>query len=151
MTKAILAVTAMTIVGLVGSTAWYTVQARSADAAAMKYESWARDQKLVTIEFVVTVPTDAGWDDEPLYLSGSAPGLGAWDPQGVPLLRRADGKHHATAELMSGVEHTFRVNRGSPESVECGTSGAEIPLHRIVPGRSGTFELTLPPWTDQAP
>ena len=119
MHKLILAVIVPLAIG--GVFTWYDLQARQAVAQANDFENWARQQKLVSVEFVVSAPNDATLGEQILYLCDAT--LGAWDPGALPLERRADGKYHATVELMSGIEHAFTISRGTRLAVECGSDG----------------------------
>src|SRR5438105_3459321 len=112
MKKAIYAVLAVAVLLLIGILGWYMIDTRRAEARSTNFETWAKNQKPVAIEFVISAPPETP-ADQPLFLSGSDAALGAWDGAGVRLEKRDDGKYHGNIELMSGIEHAFKVTRGT--------------------------------------
>src|SRR5204863_406550 len=80
-------------------------------------ETWAKNQKPVAIEFVVSAPKETP-ADQPLFLSGNDAAMGVWDGAGVRMEKRDDGKYHASVDLMSGIDHAFKVTRGTWGTVE---------------------------------
>lgn len=78
----------------------------------------------VSVRFVVTAPADTP-PDATLYLAGSAPALGGWKADGLPLTKSPDGTWTATADLPPDTE--FKITRGSWETVEKSAHGGERP------------------------
>src|SRR5262245_2196105 len=103
MKKTILALVGVAIVVLVAIFAWYVIDTRQAEARSNDFEAWAKNQKAIPIEFVISAPADTTPTGQTLYLSGGDATLGAWDAAGVPMEKGADGKYRATVELMSGI------------------------------------------------
>jgi hypothetical protein len=128
---------------------WYAAEVWQIDAAEARFERWARAQRMVDVEFVVTAPGDA--DDAAVYLCGSAPGLRGWEPAGVPLQRAADGKYRALVKLMSGVEHAFRLTRGSSHAAEVAEDGTTIAVRTTMIAGAGTVEISVAGWDDAGP
>lgn len=128
---------------------WEKERGWAATAAADRYEEWAKSQRMIEVEFVVS-PPPATPEDEPLYLRGRAPAFGGLDSPGVHLVRSADGKYRATVELLSGIEQTFCVTRGNNESIEAdASSGAPNWRNEIIAGKDAV-EVTVDRWVDTA-
>jgi len=94
-----------------------------------------------------------------LYLTGDAPELGAWRPNAVPLVRRADGKYVSRVGLEKGKAIQFKVTRGTWRTQERGPIADEtvpyaedIPNRTYtVPGEGGTVEAAPATWQDLEP
>lgn len=142
----IVALFALTFGGLGG---WYLAHTRSSESAAEQYESWAKAQKLVPVLFVVTAPPETP-KDQTLYLSGSAPELMAWDAAGVPMDHQPDGTWTKEVMLMSGIEHEFKVTRGTWGTVERGPNNQDMPNRTCKPeGTSPKVTVTVASWNDE--
>ncbi|CAN5712895.1 hypothetical protein BH09PLA1_BH09PLA1_19230 [soil metagenome] len=129
---------------------WYMEQGHRAMAAADSYEVWAKQQRMIQVEFIVS-PPDATLEGESLYLCGRAPALGGFAPAGVKLVRSSDGKYRAAVELLSGIEQLFCVTRGSYESIEADpTEGRPHWRSEVIVGRDAV-ELKVSCWADNAP
>jgi hypothetical protein len=135
------------VVGTLGIDGWYARQARQIESQTAAYAEWASDQRLVTTEFGVIAPADTP-PGQTLYLSGSAPGMGGWHPAGLRLERRSDGKYYGSVESMSGVEHSFRLTRGTAATAECGPEGETLPCRTLAPQASSTLEIRVARWAD---
>src|SRR5438552_10666388 len=147
MKKVILALLAVAALFLIGILGWYMIDTRRAEARSNNFESWAKNQKPVAIEFVITAPPETP-ADQPLFLSGSDGTLGAWDGAGVRLEKKDDGKYHASVELLSGIDHAFKVTRGTWGTVERGADGGETPNHTFTPDKPQKIEATVAKWVD---
>jgi len=87
-----------------------------------------------------------------LFLTGDAPELGAWKPNGVPLVLRSDGKYVTRVGLTKGGTVQFKVTRGTWSTQERGASAEDIPNHTYeVPGEGGTAAVTTLTWQDLEP
>jgi predicted alpha/beta superfamily hydrolase len=147
MKRAILGLVAVAILVLLGILGWYMVDTRQAEARSNDFESWAKNQKMVPIEFVVTAPAETP-ADQPLFVSGNAGALGAWDGAGVRLEKQSDGKYHGTVELMSGIDHAFKITRGTWGTVERAADGGEIPNHTLTAEKPQTVDVAVATWVD---
>lgn len=148
MKRILLVALAVLVVPLAGIWGWQYVRSRQAESQAQAHADWASQQKMVSVEFVVAAPQGTP-ADQTLYLSGSAPTLGNWDAAGLPLERGADGKYRGKAELMSGVEHSFKVTRGTWGTVEKGAGGEELPNRAVTGKEGGTVEVQVAMWVDE--
>lgn len=87
-----------------------------------------------------------------LFLTGNAPELGAWKPNGVPLVLRSDGKYVTRVGLAKGSTVQFKVTRGTWATQERGASAEDIPNHTYaVPEDGGTAAVTTLTWQDLEP
>ena len=102
MKRALIVVVVLFALPLLAIGGWYQMHSRESASQADQYEAWAKNQKPVPVEFVVTAPPETP-ADQILYLSGNDAALGAWDGAGVPLSKGADGKYHGTVDLLSGI------------------------------------------------
>jgi len=117
---------------------WYLARTSSDQAEADRFVDWTRQQKMVPVKFVVTAPANTK-EGQILYICGSAPTLGAWqEDAGVPMTKGPDGKWTATVEVMSGLEHAFKVNRGTWSTVEIDKDDKDIPDRKFVADKENT-------------
>jgi predicted alpha/beta superfamily hydrolase len=106
-------------------------------------------QAVVLFEVTSSSTTPVGAS---LYLAGNAPELGGWNPKGVPLVLRADGKYVARAALTKGSTVQLKVTRGTWATQERGPSGEDVPNHLFtVPDEGGTAQVTTATWQDMEP
>ena len=103
----------------------------------------ARDS--VTIEWVVQVPKDTP-KDSALFVIGSPAELGAWNPPGHALVRRADGAFTARARFKPGVTVEYKITRGSWETVEKGPNGEEIANRVLKVEKDAVIEIEIASW-----
>jgi putative esterase/starch binding protein with CBM20 domain len=129
------------------SSVWIMVTAHNSQADSDKYVNWALAQKEVPVHFAVTVPPQTP-KDQTLYISGDASVLGNWDAAGVPMERNPDGTYTATVQLMSGIEHAFKVTRGTWGTVERGPNNSEIPDHLFTARDETTVSSNVTTWVD---
>jgi hypothetical protein len=102
--------------------------------------------KEVPVEFLVTVPPTTPLTDI-VYL---ATDVSNWNPQAVRL-DRIDGERYRTVlRLASGTKFTFRVTRGSWNSVAVGQDGLEQPpISFFVPEVDAySRKVTVDAWSD---
>src|SRR5438477_12853252 len=140
---------------LIGVGAWYVGYTRGIEreAAAMQtqanqYVEWAKVQKMVPVEILAEAPAETP-KDQMLYVSGSAPSMGAWDAAGAVMEKKPDGKYHAKLDVMSGIEHAFKITRGTWSTVERGEKGAEIENHTFVVDQPKTIDVKIASWVDE--
>ena len=102
--------------------------------------------KEVAVEFLVTVPPTTAITDI-VYL---ATDISDWNPQAVRL-DRVDGERYRTVlRLASGTQFSFRVTRGSWNSVAVGPDGLEEPpITFLVPEVDAySRKVTVAAWSD---
>jgi len=126
---------------------WITLAAHNSQADSDRYVNWALAQKLVPVHFMVTVPPETP-KDQTLYISGDASALGNWDAAGVPMERGPDGTYAATVQLMSGIQHAYKITRGTWGTVERGPSNSEIPDHQFTARDETTVSSNVATWVD---
>lgn len=149
MTKTIGAVLVLGAVAFGGVGGWYLSQEAAERARADEFDTWAKQQKVVDVKFIVRVPSETPGDQQ-LYLSGSAAEMGAWQAAGVPLARQPDGTYVASVPVMSGIEHAFKINRSTWGTVERGAAGEEIPNHTFTAKDDKTaVEVQVASWVDK--
>ena len=147
MKKMMLAFIVLLMVGLAGIGGWALNMTHQSRATADEYVQWAQNQKIVPVQFIITVPPETP-KNQTLYLSGDASEMGNWDGAGVPLHRQADGTYQASVDLLSGIPHRFKVTRGTWGTVERGTGGVDIDDHTFT-GQAGTVvQSTVLTWVD---
>lgn len=137
-----------------GFMGWYVahsdaVAAEQAREKADEYINWARKLRLVPVTIVVKPPADTP-PGQGLYVSGSAPELGAW-VDFKPLQPQPDGTWTATVEVMSGLQHEFKVTRGNWATVEEAERGKEMAnrAFSIEPEKDeGRVEAVVTRWRD---
>ena len=123
----------------------YVQQTRSATDRAVERIS---DPTEVTIDFIVDAPEGTP-PDQPLYLSGSSPRLGNWDPAGVRMERGEDGRYHRAVKLLRNMAYDYKVTRGTWSTVERTADDQEMPNRSIQPLADGDVELHVGTWTDK--
>jgi len=98
----------------------------------------------VTFEVSVGVDHPAG---APVWVTGEAPTLGAWNPRGIRLYKRSDGKFVGQARVPAGTTSRFALTRGSWSTSERLADGSEAPLRTLtVGGEARTEVLTVERW-----
>jgi len=147
MRRAIIAVFAVFIVGLLAIIGWYVNYTNQIKAELTQYESESASHKKVTVEIAVTPPANTP-KDQVLYLSGSVPALGNWDAAGVQLRPGNDGRHHAQVELLSGLDYSFKVTRGTWGTVEADANGKDVADRTFKAGVDQRVDVTVANWID---
>lgn len=86
--------------------------------------------RMIPVRFEFRIPDDPSTDT--VYLAGSLPELGGWNPAGVPL--QLVNSHHAFAELRlpAGSSLEYKITRGSWPTVEKSEEGADIANRRLL-------------------
>lgn len=96
------------------------------------------------VEFRVRVPEQPV--AEAVFLAGSTPELGTWDPAGVALVRDGDA-WTTTVPMAPGTRFAFKITRGSWDTVEKGPNGEEIADRMGVAG-DGVIAVDVARWAD---
>jgi len=136
------------IIAFAGIGGWYYYHTNQIEGETNQYVDWAKNQKMVDVEFIVTAPAAETPKDQMLYISGDAPNLGVWDGAGLALKKGDDGKYHGTVQLLSGIEHAFKVTRGTWSTVERAADGGEIPNHTFTVEKPEKVKVTVASWVD---
>ncbi|WPB77190.1 alpha/beta hydrolase-fold protein [Archangium violaceum] len=98
--------------------------------------------------FVVAVPATTPPDDD-IYLAGGHELLGGWNPAGVKLYKAMNSSYAIELSFTPDASLEYKVTRGSWETVEKTSTGAELPnrLHKT----GGGFQrvsLSVGGWAD---
>src|SRR5262249_13526756 len=64
------------------------------------------------------------------------------------LKRQDDGKYHGSAQVMSGIEHAFKVTRGTWSTVERAADGSDIANHTFTAANPEKLEVAVASWVD---
>jgi enterochelin esterase-like enzyme len=147
MTKMMIASVVVLLVGLAGIGGWALNSMHQSTASGDQYMQWAQSQKMVPVEFAVTVPAETP-GDQTIYLSGDAAEMGNWQAAGVPLHRGADGKYHGTVTMLSGIDHKYKVTRGTWGTVERGPGGVDMPDRAFTGEPAAVVEAAVQTWVD---
>jgi predicted alpha/beta superfamily hydrolase len=137
-------------VALLGIGGWYVAHTRATEAelnqAVADYET--RKQP-ASVTFTVAAPPNTP-KEQILYLSGSVPALGSWDAAGVPLARSDEGKYTATVpDLLTGMEYSFKVTRGTWGTVETDPAGKDIANRTFTAAKDGKVDVAIAEWVDK--
>lgn len=93
-----------------------------------------------TVYIAATVPDGTG----PLYITGSVPALGPWNPRGAEMVK--DGKYRVyafTAPRGTALEYKFTLGSWSTEAL--GEDGKPHPgNYRLIVGEESIYEVTIP-------
>jgi len=85
---------------------------------------------------------------EPVYLAGSTHAAGNWKADGFLMKRRADGQFQAHFSLAADESMSFKLTRGSWQTVEKNASGADV-ANRVVTGADGpTVHIVVQVWAN---
>lgn len=99
------------------------------------------------VTFEVAAPENTP-EDQTLYIAGSVPALGNWDAAGLALQRDEDGIHRATVELLTDVEYTFKITRGTWGTVERTADDQDLPDRVLRPDGEQTVRVAVARWID---
>jgi len=108
------------------------------------------EAKLVAVTFEVTVPE---WTPGVVYLVGSHPAVGDWNPSAVAMTKVSDTLWTHTADILDGTTFDFKITRGNWETVMKGADGNEeltnLPI-TVDYGTDGTqtYAYTVLNWRD---
>ncbi|HWP40565.1 MAG TPA: alpha/beta hydrolase-fold protein [Tepidisphaeraceae bacterium] len=147
MKRALLVVFALFFLLAVAIAGWYAVHTRQIQAELERYKAWGSARRPVKVTFEVE-PCPGTPADQPLWISGNAPEMGGWDGAGVPLTRGQDGKYRGSIQVLSGIEYSYKVTRGSWSTVERGPQGQEIPNRTLIVEQDTTIPITIATWVD---
>jgi hypothetical protein len=102
--------------------------------------------KDVPVEFLVTVPPTTPINAD-VYISTDASG---WNPQAIKLDRIDGQRYRAVRRLASGTKFSFRVTRGTWNTVEIGENGLAADVHSFVINEvdSQSRRVTVFGWSD---
>ncbi len=90
-------------------------------------ETIAKD-RMVQVEFDVAVPDSTPLDAK-IFVAGNAGSVGNWKPDGLVLVRSADGHYRAAQTVPSGI-FEFKLTQGNWESIEVSLNGRGISNRR---------------------
>lgn len=103
------------------------------------------------VRFIVHVPADTPADAS-VYIAGSLPSLGRWQPAGLKLSRQADGTHAVEVALESGRSIEFKVTRGSWQTVEKYADGTDRENRTAkISADTRRIEITVERWGSDKP
>jgi len=108
------------------------------------------EAKMVAVTFEVSVPE---WTPGVVYLVGSHPAVGDWNPGAVAMTKVSDTLWTHTADILDGTAFEFKITRGNWETVMKGSNGneelADLSL-TVNYGTDGTqlYEYTVLNWRD---
>lgn len=126
---------------------WYWTRTSAINSELAKFEADFKNKRMVKVDVAVAAPPETP-ADQPLYLAGSAPSLGNWEAAGVPLQKGPDGKHHATVEVMSGIEYGYKVTRGTWSTVERAAGDKDLPNRTLLVTNDSPVDVTVATWVD---
>lgn len=148
MKHTVLTSVAVLILALLAIGGWYLAESSRLESESEDFAQQAAAREMVEVSFVVAVP-DSTPADQIVYVSGSHPNLGAWQAAGLPLQRGEDGKYHGSAELLSGIEHEFKVTRGTWGTVERTADDQNLDNRPFVAKKGATIEAQVALWVDK--
>ena len=95
------------------------------------------------VSFVLHSTALNSW--EPVYLLGSHPALGSWQPRAVRLNWK-NGTYSAEVTIPTGEEFEYLFSRGGYRDVESDADGGEVRPHRAVAFEGLTLRHEVPAW-----
>lgn len=147
MRKVLASSISVVVIVFVAAVAWFALASHMTQAESDRYADWAKQQKLVPVRFQVTAPAETP-KDQTLFISGDASTLGNWDAAGIPMVRGTDGTYTATVQLLSGIQHAYKITRGTWGTVERGAGGVEIADHTFTASADTPVTSTILTWVD---
>ena len=112
--------------------------------------SQTAEAKLVVVTFEITVPE---WTPGTVYIVGSHPAVGDWNPGAVAMTKISDTLWTYTVDILDGTAFEFKFARGNWDTVMKGADGneelANLPI-TVDYGTDGTqlYEYTVLNWRD---
>ncbi|MDQ3264010.1 MAG: alpha/beta hydrolase-fold protein [Myxococcota bacterium] len=98
------------------------------------------------VTFEVTVPASHPVGS-PVWVTGNLPELGAWNPKGLRLYKRADGKFVGQVQVPANSPLEYALTRGSWSTSERLATGEEAPNRNLTVGsQAQTVPLTVGGW-----
>lgn len=147
MKSTVLALIAVLLIGLAGIGGWYLAEKSRLAGESEDFAAEAEARELVQVAFVVDVPETTP-DDQTVFVAGSHPELGAWQAAGLPLRRAEDGRYHGQCELLSGIEHEFKITRGTWSTVERDEQGEDLVNRPFRAEKDLTVDVAVAKWVD---
>lgn len=148
MKHTVLTLVAVLVVALLAIGGWYLAESSRLESESEDFAEQAAAREMIEVAFVVDVP-DSTPEDQIVYISGSHPNLGAWQAAGLPLQRGDDGKYHGRAELLSGIEHEFKITRGTWGTVERTADDQDLDNRPFVAKKDATVTAEVARWVDK--
>jgi predicted alpha/beta superfamily hydrolase len=84
--------------------------------------------------------------DSSIYITGSSPKLGNWDPALTPLVKQKDGSWEIAIPFSEGERLEFKFTKGSWAAEAVGANGAVPQNHSLTVVNDSTFEITIDNW-----
>jgi hypothetical protein len=100
----------------------------------------------ITVKVPAYTPENAG-----IFITGSSPELGGWDPSKVRLARNPDGSYGIALSVRPGSTLEYKYTRGSWDTVEKGADLSEVDNRRAVIEGTAAITDTVLNWTDKKP
>lgn len=148
MKHTVLTLVAVLLIALLAIGGWYFAESSRLQSESDAFAAESAAREMVEVSFLVDVPASTP-EDQIVYISGSHPNLGGWQAAGLPLQRGEDGKYHAKAELLSGIQHEFKITRGTWGTVERDAEDQDMPNRPLVAEESKTIEVAVAEWVDK--
>ncbi|MEM1028502.1 MAG: alpha/beta hydrolase-fold protein, partial [Planctomycetota bacterium] len=139
---------AVLLIALLAIGGWYVAESSRLQSESDAFAAESAAREIVEVTFLVDVP-DSTPADQIVYISGSHPNLGGWQAAGLPLQRGEDGKYHGSTELLSGIQHEFKITRGTWGTVERDADDQDIPNRPLVAEANQTIEVAVAEWVDK--
>lgn len=102
-----------------------------------------------TLTWSVSVPAGTPEDTE-LFMAGSIPALGPWQPNTFRMQRTPSGRFTAQLQLNRGTVFEYKFTRGSWASVEKAPDGQEVPNRRWKVDGDAVIEVEIAAWAKPA-
>ncbi len=148
MKGALISIAIIFLIALLAIGIWFNQTTRGIEARTQAFVDVSQARTPIQVTFAVTPPPGTP-ADQTLYLSGSSPALGNWDAAGVPLQPNGDGRHYATAQVLSGIAYGFKITRGTWGTVEKDAQGNEIPDRTLRSENDATLDIVVERWVDE--
>lgn len=102
-----------------------------------------------TLTFEVTAPDLA--PKEVVYLTGSRPQLGNWDPGKLPMEDQGDGVWALTVQLPSRIDIEYKFTLGTWDREAVDEKGFPLPNYRLKTGKTSKVSHHLAHWKNGEP
>ena len=148
MKSTVITLVVVLLLGLLGISGWYMTEKSRLAGESEAFAQEVEAREMVTVSFAVEVPESTP-ADQTVFVSGSHPELGAWQAAGLPLQRGEDGRYHGSAELLSGIEHEFKITRGTWSTVERTADDQDLDNRPLRADGDKTVEAKVAMWVDK--
>jgi len=108
----------------------------------------AHGDEMVKVEIRVSVPKNTPSHDA-LYLAGDLAEAGSWKADGVALKPNDDGTYSVKLDEPKGSTLEYKIDRGSWETVEKGSTGEEIGNRTVTFDAEKIETIAVAGWADQ--